>query len=316
MYFKNNRYPVHGIMFHHFHDNKDYQVSPGSLDEYQLRKIIKFIGRENIINPEQFINRLHGKNFNKVCFTFDDALRCQYDIAQKVLDEFNIKAFYFIQTSIFDKKKDLTEIYRFFRNNFYKNVNNFYEEFELILKKKNKNFYKFLDKNRNLIKLKKKLYPFYTIQDIEFRLIRDNFLNKNEYKEIMLQIFKLKKFDYKSNIKKTFLNKSLIKKLFTKGNSIGLHSHSHTFNFDKLSFKDQNYEYRKNNRILKNIINSKIYSACYPGGKLNKYSLKVLKNLQIKCSFIDNIKKNKIFSAKYNNLLVPREDSTNIIKLI
>ena len=53
------------------------------------------------------------------------------------------------------------------------------------------------------------MYPFYTIQDIEFRLIRDNFLNKNEYKEIMLEIFKFKKFDYKKKIKKITLKKNI-----------------------------------------------------------------------------------------------------------
>ena len=111
MQYKNNKYPGHGIMFHHFHDNKMYPNSPGSLNKNQLRKIIKFIGRKNIITPKEFIYRLQTNDLkNKICFTFDDALRCQYDIAQKVLDEFNIKAFYFIQTSIFDKKK------RFFRS--------------------------------------------------------------------------------------------------------------------------------------------------------------------------------------------------------
>ena len=160
------------------------------------------------------------------------------------------------------------------------------------------------------------MYPFYTTQDVEFRLLRDNFLNEKEYKKIMLEMFKIKKFNYKKIIKKIFLTKSQIKKLSDSGNIVGLHSHSHTFNFDNLPLRIQENDYKKNNRILKSIINLKINSACYPGGKLNSHSIKILKKLKIQCSFIDNFKKNRLHTKKNNYLLVPREDSSNIIKLI
>ena len=50
--------------------------------------------------------------------------------------------------------------------------------------------------------------------------------------------------------------------------------------------------------MLKSVINSKISSACYPGGKLSSYSIKILKKLQIQCSFIDNFKRNKLYTKK------------------
>ena len=101
-------------MFHHFHDNKNYPNSPGSLDKHQLRKIIKFIGKDNIIEPLEFIEKLKNDKLNsEICLTFDDALKCQFDIAQPILEEFKLKAFYFIQTSIFEKQKDYSETYRF-----------------------------------------------------------------------------------------------------------------------------------------------------------------------------------------------------------
>ena len=43
---------AHGIMFHHFHDHKIYSKSPGSIDIHQLEKIIRKIGRKNIINTD------------------------------------------------------------------------------------------------------------------------------------------------------------------------------------------------------------------------------------------------------------------------
>ena len=72
MYFnkKNNFY--HGIMFHHFHDNKKYLKSQGSINQNQLLKIIKYIGRDNILNADEFCEKLKKNRLkkNNVCFTF------------------------------------------------------------------------------------------------------------------------------------------------------------------------------------------------------------------------------------------------------
>ena len=52
---KLNKKIPHGIMFHHFHDKKKHKKSQGTINKHQLSKIIKFIGRENILDAEQFI---------------------------------------------------------------------------------------------------------------------------------------------------------------------------------------------------------------------------------------------------------------------
>ena len=54
--------------------------------------------------------------------TFDDALRCQYDIAVPVIEDLNIKAFFFVYSSIFSEDPDLFEVYRYFRMNYFKNI--------------------------------------------------------------------------------------------------------------------------------------------------------------------------------------------------
>ena len=57
MYFntKNNFY--HGIMFHHFHDDKLHKQGQGSISKDDFYELIKFIGRRNIIGAEEFFNR-------------------------------------------------------------------------------------------------------------------------------------------------------------------------------------------------------------------------------------------------------------------
>ena len=53
MKYKSN-YP-HGIMFHHFHDLKNFK-NPSSISSHQLERIISIIGRKNIINADEFLD--------------------------------------------------------------------------------------------------------------------------------------------------------------------------------------------------------------------------------------------------------------------
>ena len=71
----NNRY-FHGIMFHHFHDDQTHLKSQGSISKDDFINLIKFVGRKNILNAQEFLNRLKEKklNRNNVCLTFDDCL--------------------------------------------------------------------------------------------------------------------------------------------------------------------------------------------------------------------------------------------------
>ena len=55
MYFnRKNNFP-HGLMFHHFHDNKSHKSSQGSITADQLYEVIKVVGRKNILDPNIFI---------------------------------------------------------------------------------------------------------------------------------------------------------------------------------------------------------------------------------------------------------------------
>ena len=63
-YFDNYNYS-HGIMFHYFDDNKKHKKSQGSIDENELKKIINFIGRKNILDADVFIEKYKKKNFKK-----------------------------------------------------------------------------------------------------------------------------------------------------------------------------------------------------------------------------------------------------------
>ena len=55
----------------------------GSISKDEFYKIIKFIGRDNILDADIFFSRLKENSLSdrNVCFTFDDGIKCQFDIA-------------------------------------------------------------------------------------------------------------------------------------------------------------------------------------------------------------------------------------------
>lgn len=316
---KYKRSYYHGIMFHHFHNNKVHTRSQGSINAKQLGKIINLIGRKNILNPKEFIRMLSKKELKKnhVCITFDDGLKSQIDIALPVLKKFNIKAFFFIYTSILTKNPDLLEVYRYFRTTKYKNINEFYKSFFSFCDPK---VFEFLSKNQNEIDRIKNQINFYSKNDIKFRLVRDKFLSKKQYNKIMENLFKSKNFKPRKILKKLFLNKNDIIKLIHDGHEIGLHSHSHPTNFSTLNYNQQLKEYKINFNFLKNIFpikENEIVSMSHPCGNYNLNTIKILKKMNIEIGFRQMMKKNinyKNFKINQSKFEIAREDHSNIIK--
>ena len=321
MYFSDKNNFFHGICFHHFHDDNFHKKTQGSINRDQFYKLIKFIGKENILDADQFFNRYKENKLieKNVCFTFDDTLKCQYDIALPVLEDLKIKSFFFVYSSIFEGKPELLELYRYFRVNCFSNVDEFYN---LFFKKLNIDLLNFFKKNEKKIKDKKISNPFYSINDIKFRLVRDELLTRKNYQEVMLKMFKEKNFKPNVYYDSLFLNSEHLIKIKKLGHTIGLHSHSHPVQLEKLSFEEQTQEYNKNIKILSKILKcdkKEIKSMSHPCRSYNQDTLKVLKNLNIELGFkevmtIDSEKKMK----KINNscLEIARQNHADIMAMM
>ena len=300
-------------MFHHFHDKKKHKKIQGTIDKNQLIKIIKFIGRENILDAETFLENFEKKKLKKnhVCFTFDDCNPSQYDVAIPVLEKYKIKAFFFIITSPYDGKYEKTELFRFFRFTFFHSINNFYKKFYNYI---SSDYLNFLKKKNKTILFRKQTYPHYSYEDIKFRLIRDEFLKMNEYDQIMFQMFKDFKFDPKQYVKKIFISKKHIRDIQKKGHSIGLHSHNHPTYINSLSDKQQLKEYKTNRITLSKILNKSFFffkSMSHPCGRYNQVTLKILEKLGIQIGFIERMTRSK----KNYKFKVPRQDHSEIISM-
>jgi len=306
-------------MFHHFHDNKKHIKSQGSINAKQFEKLINCVGVNNILPPHEFIKKLRTKKLKKnhLCLTFDDSLKCQFDIAFPVMEKFNLKAFFFVTSSTLTQNSDKLELYRYFRHKFYSNMNQFYKDFfnMLSLSFKKINIKEFLNSKKKLIQVFKKKHPMYTKNDIEFRMIRDRLINKKMYEFIMLKMFKKKRFNYKKKIKELYLSKDNIKSLSSSGNEIGLHSHTHPTMFENLNQSNQKKEYQLNKKILEKLINKKILSMSHPSGSYNQKTLKILKNIGIKIGFKQIMTKDRNMKKINNSTLeIARANHSEIIR--
>ena len=319
MYFNEKNNFFHGIMFHHFHDNKLHSKSQGSITKDDFHNIIKFIGKKNILDADIFYEKLKNKKLksNEVCLTFDDAIKCQIDIALPVLEELKVKSFFFVYTSLFEDKPDYLEVFRFFRMNFFDDVNKFYDYFYQIL---DRNLNLFFKNNNKIIQSKKIKFPHYTIEDIKFRLIRDKYLTKEEYEKTMLVMMKEKKFNFQESYKKIFFDISDLKKLDNLGHLIGLHSHNHPTLLEKLNYEDQKNEYKKCLSIISNVLKkpkNEIKYMSHPCGSYDDNTLKILRELGIEIGFkqIMTIEPEKNMKKINNSFLeLARQDHAEIIR--
>jgi len=321
MYFNKTNNFFHGIMFHHFHDNHIHLKGQGTVSKNEFVDIINFIGRKNILDADIFFEKFKSKELkeNEVCLTFDDGIKSQIDVALPVLEQMKIKSFFFIYSSIFEGKTDNLELFRYFRLNFFEDVNKFYKDF---YKHLNFDLKKFFEENVQKIQTLKKDNPFYTIEDVKFRIVRDYHLDKKKYENIIFFMMKEKNFIPSEFKDKIFFNIDDLKKVDNLGHLIGLHSHNHPTLIEKLNYDEQKIEYEKCSSILSKILNKSengIKFMAHPCGNYNKNTLKILKELGVELGFratmsIDN--KMKLKKINSSHLEIARENHSNILKNI
>ena len=300
-------------MFHHFHSKKQPKIGQGSLTIDDFDKIIIFLKKNfEILSPVDWISKAEKKQLkNKdICITFDDALLNQYTLALKILNKHKLKAFWFVYSSVFNGKIDNFEIHRKFRSIYYRNFDDFFNNFYKYLDKKLINFKN--NKYKKFFKNMKKFYPIYSNNDIKFRYIRDYVLNGYEFNKILSKMMIEKKTNKKKLSKNLWLKNIHLKKITEQGHIVGMHAFNHPYKLSQLSYNDQFNELKKNFIHLKKVTKSNPVSISYPNGSFNSNTLKIIKKLGIKCGFLSNMKNYRITNNK--NYLFKRLDHS-IIKI-
>ncbi|SEQ52340.1 Polysaccharide deacetylase [Ectothiorhodospira magna] len=300
----------HGIMFHHFHDERHVN-GQGTISAKQLEQIIEYYGDRLLPAKEWFskakANCLAEKD---VCLTFDDALLCQYDIALPVLEKYSLTAFWFVYSSVLAGGIEKLEVYRKFRTVCFSSIDQFYNDFFSTLEETE--YQDMVAKSlENYSHENWSNFPFYTKHDTKFRFIRDTTLGVERYNKVMDVMIKKHNIDITDFSSDLWMSVDNINTLADKNHIIGLHSHTHPTQLSMLSVQEQENEYRKNFDFLREALGQSPKTVSHPCNSYSTDTFSILRNLKIEIGFRANME-NHLFS-EYE---FPREDHANIIRRI
>lgn len=309
---------AHGLMFHHFHNEGNYIKSQGSISAEELREMLKYYqekGQDGTgcrILPAQEWQRKALENTllpDEVCLTFDDGLKCQYEVAYPVLKELGLTAFFFIPTQRFVGEAEKLEVYRHFRFSCFADIDDFYQAFFAVLAES-----RLVSDWENKLRAPEcrdylREFTFYTENDRLFRYVRDKLLTEAQYHELMAAMMSRHKFDVAKAEKQLYLNKEEIRAMFADGNVIGLHSHTHYTSLVDTDYDRQKWEYTTNRQVLQDIIGRAVDTVSYPSNSYDEKTLQIMREMGVRLGFRANME------AGFGSVLdFPREDHTNIIR--
>lgn len=300
----------HGVMFHHFHGESHLQ-SQGSISQKEFDAVLNFIGINRFLPPSDWINKAVNQKLEQgdLCLTFDDGLLCQREIALPVLDAYNLKAFWFVYSSVFEGHMENLEIYRLFRTKYFESITDFYNIFFETTQIS-------LDPYKEEIETMRKQFPFYSTHDIQFRILRDRVLGKRNYETVMDGLMEKYHCNRAELSKNLWMDNEDLKFLSQEGHQIGLHSYSHPTKLEELSYHEQFEEYRKNINHLKQVCGQKPQTMSHPCNSYNDNTLAILRKLGIDLGFKSNMYSHNMGKGLGPHLLeIAREDHANIREL-
>ncbi len=300
-------------MFHHFHDGV-HPVGQGSISGGQFADVIDFVGRDRILPADEWMRRALARRLEPgdLCVTFDDNLRCQYDVAYPVMKALGITAFWFAYTSVMQGNVEKLEIYRLFRSTRFASVDDFYDAFFETLATGDRQS----EVSAALAAFDPTTYlagfDFYTDSDRRFRYLRDDVLGPEKYQGVMDSMLARHRFDVVQAAERLWLDEGSVRQLRAEGHVIGLHSFSHPMQMGSLSRDRQEQEYRANYDYLATLLDEPVTSMSHPCNSYNRETLEILRGLGVQLGF----RANMATSAAYGDYEHPREDHSNLLKLI
>jgi peptidoglycan/xylan/chitin deacetylase (PgdA/CDA1 family) len=300
----------HGIMFHHFRDAR-HPDGQGALSAGELRRMLEYLGPDRILPARDWQARAVNNALRPrdLCLTFDDNLRCQYDVAVPVLREFGLTAFFFVYTSVLRGNPERLEIYRHFRTTRFATVDQFYAAFFAALVRSD---HKELVVE-GLASFNPQTYlagfPFYTEGDRRFRFVRDQVLGPARYVAVMDRMLAAAGVDLAQVTADLWMTPDHVRELHAAGHVIGLHSDTHPTRVADLSPLSQEREYQTNLDDLTRLTGETPTAMSHPCNSYNPHTLRILRKLGVKLGFRANMQ-----DGPFGELEHPREDHANLLQ--
>ncbi len=303
--------PGAGIMYHHFH-GATFPRGQGSISADQLADMIDYIGKDRFLPPEDWHTRAREGRLKSgdLCLTFDDGLACQTAVALPVLENYGLRAFWFVCSAPLQGVVQRLEIYRYFRDVSFKTVDEFYAAFEERLRAGPQwpavraALADFIP-DRYLSE-----FSFYSDGDRRFRFLRDRVLGPDLYFATMDAMIAAGGLDPIALMRTLFMDDATVRRLHRAGHRVGLHSHSHPTRLEALPLDAQREEYRLNRAHLESVTGAPVRVMSHPCNAYNAETLSFLESMGIEVGFRSNMTP----QAQRGPLEYPREDHINLIR--
>lgn len=302
----------HGLMFHHFH-GVDHQEGQGSIGADLLADLVELVGgKGTILDADEWFSRaINGRlRESDLCLTFDDGLRCQLDIALPVLDQYGIKAFFFVYTAPLTGVTSRLELYREFRLSAFQDAEDFYAAF--VEEIRTSQFAQACQAALIDFSPERYLqeYPFYSEADRKLRYLRDEVLGQRAYGTIMDRM--VERYGWMQKGKKSlWMSAEDLQRLHAGGHVVGVHSHTHPTNLVKLNYEEQEIEYRTSYHLLKTLVGVEARAMSHPCNSYDAATLRILRDVGFKVGFRGDGR-----GRAGSMLEFPREDHSNLVRLM
>lgn len=301
----------HGTMFHHFHGGR-HPAGQGAISADELRALLDHAaGDARILSAREWFDRARAGDLkpSACCLTFDDNLRCQFDVALPVLRERDLTAFWFVASSSLDADGPRIEIYRAFRDRSFSQIDEFYAAFEQTLRR----VHLWTDVETGLSEYSARDYlaafGFYTPADRRFRFIRDEILGPARYAAVMDEMMRSRGVHPAVLARDLWMTERQLRELHDQGHIIGLHSHTHPTRLAQMTTREQTREYVTNYRRLWSITGERPLAASHPCNSYDSSTLRVLRRLGVSIAFRANME-----MKRHSPLEYPRRDHADIMK--
>jgi peptidoglycan/xylan/chitin deacetylase (PgdA/CDA1 family) len=305
-----------GVTFHHLHDgpiagpNVLHPAGQGSISQDQLARIIQRIDRRRILPAHAFLNRAIENRLSDgdLCLTFDDTLRCQYDLAVPVLEDYGLTAFWFVYSSVLQGNIERMEIYRQFRTTAFASIDDFYAAFFVALHESPmgelaEEALRRFEPDSYLAEI-----ASFTDADKRFRFVRDRVLGPRHYPGIIDDMMHHAGFDIRRVARSLWMDDAAVRSLHEAGHVIGLHSHTHPTCMADLDEDEQRYEYRSNFNHLTALLGEPPTTVSHPCNSYDDRTLAILRGLGVKLGFRSNMAQDS-----FSELELPRENHANLM---
>ena len=305
-------------MFHHLH-GQGHPVAPGSISRSGFEGIIRFLDPHRILDPLEWLEKVDGNGLadGDLCLTFDDALLCQVEVALPVLEQHGLRAFWFVYSCVFEGEPAKFEVYRIFRCNYFSDVEDFYRlffdrAFASGFEERARTVFRGTDISRRM-----RSFPFYSMNDVKFRLMRDQVLTRQEYELLMDEMMRERGLSLEDLSTGLWMTNEHLRHLSDRGHVIGLHSYSHPMVFAELCRAEQAREYERNYQHVSNVCGRKPVAMAHPANSYGEATLEILRDLGIRCGFrADMFPRVEAGPLNASRLELARQDHANVMSML